>query len=138
MQKLNSILYNKIILQAEEAREFGMEKLAKGALNALPKSPRNDDEDEYYPLSELKDDLYSDLWKMAVKVIDHHDLDSVDISKLDEFIEDFTESFLDSLESHLNVEDKKGKREPTSPGEEDEEQVLIEEAVKEPGLIDEE
>ena len=49
MKKLNEVIYNKLLLQANEAKAQGMERLATGVLNSLGAVPE-DEEAHYIPV----------------------------------------------------------------------------------------
>lgn len=102
MKKLNSIVYNKLLLQAEEAKEQNLEKIANGILGAL--TPYPEDEKINYSFSELNDDVYHNLWSLATNVLKYHNLESVDAEKIHETIEIFAEKFISELETTLGVE----------------------------------
>jgi hypothetical protein len=116
MKKLNKIVYNKLLLQADEAKEQGMKKLAQGILGALTAYPK--DEHGSYASVELNDDIYRGLWALSTNVISYYDLESVDAEKVNEIIEIFAEKFISELETSLGVtEGTVGPLEPKLPGE---------------------
>lgn len=102
MKKLNSVIYEKMILQAEEAKEQNMTKLATAILGSLTSSP--EDEIITYSSGELNNDIYKGLWKLSANVIKYHDLQSVDVEKINETIEILAEKFIENLEISLGVE----------------------------------
>lgn len=114
MKNLNETVYNKILIQAEEAKELGFNKLATGVLGAMAPMPR--ETIESYGALELKEDIYKKLWKAAMDVIAYHDLESVDIQTVDEAVSDLTTKVLSAVEASLNVTDQIGKLEPQLPG----------------------
>ena len=67
MKKLNPIVYHKILLQAEEAKERDMTKLASAVFNTLGSLP--EDEPVIYNNDQLQNDIYDSLWKSAVCVL---------------------------------------------------------------------
>lgn len=116
MKKLNSVIYNKLLLQAEEAKDQDLKKLAHGILGALTPSP--EDEDATYSFGELQDDIYRNLWALSTNVLKYHDLKSVDAEKVNEAIEVFAEKFISELESTLGInKGTVGPLEPKLPGE---------------------
>ena len=110
MKKLNKVIYNKLLLQAEEAKEFELKKIANGVINAIGSFPR--DEIESFSEKELKQDIYDGLWKLAMNVISYHDLESADIMKINASIEDISGRFINELETTLGVVGKIGPQEP--------------------------
>lgn len=109
--KLNKVIYNKLILQAEEAKEIGLNKLASAILNSVGPSYREEDIS-----MKLSENVYNNLWKIALDVINYHDLESVDIQKVDEVITSLAENVIDQLEITLDKKDIIGKLEPKLPG----------------------
>ena len=114
MKKLNEIVYRRLLLQAEEAKERGLHKLADGVLNSL--GPIPEDERVQYSYGELQDDIYKGIWKLAVHVIKFYDVESVDAEKMNEAIETLASKLVDSLEETLAV-DLVGPLDPKVPGE---------------------
>lgn len=116
MKKLNSVVYNKLLLQAEEARDREMIKLASGLMNAL--GPIPEDEMVSYNFDELQDDIYRGLWKLASCVIKYHDLESVDAEKVHEVLESLASKVIKEVEQSLNVDHTQvGPLETKVPGE---------------------
>jgi hypothetical protein len=101
--KLNSVVYNKLILQAEEAKELGLTKLASNILNSVGSFP--DDSLKEYSYEEMSDDIEQDLWKAATRVINYYKLNSVQAEKLDDSINVFSEKLIKELKETLNAND---------------------------------
>lgn len=114
MNKLNPIVYQKILLQAQEAKIREMKKLAGAVLNGL--GPTAAEEKITYSSTELKEDIYNGLWKLAFNVVGYHDLESADIEKLNNAIAFATDNFVRDIEQALDVEGKIGPNEPKLPG----------------------
>ena len=104
MKKLNIVIYNKLLLQAQEAKEQGMIKLASGVFGAIGSVP--EDEICTYNFGELKEDIYCGLWKLAGNVIKYHDLDSANAEKVGEVLESLAEKLIDEVEQALGVENE--------------------------------
>jgi hypothetical protein len=116
MKKLNQTVYEKLILQAEEAKEQNMTKLANAILGSLTSTPET--ESSLYSVADLNRDVYQDLWKVATNVLKYHDLESVDAEKVNEVIEVFANKFVNELEHALSIpEGTVGPLEPKLPGE---------------------
>lgn len=116
MKKLNSVVYNKLLLQGEEAREQKLTKLASGVLGALSPSP--EEELVTYANEEMNDDVHRGLWRLATCVLKYHDISSVDAEKLNQVIESFASKFVDEVEVSLGIEGSRiGPLEPKLPGE---------------------
>lgn len=116
MKNLNPVVYEKLILQAEEAKEQNMPKLATAILGSLTSSPEQ--ELTTYASGELNNDIYRGLWKLATNVIKYYDLESVDAEKVNEVIEVLAKKFISEVEFSLGVEAGTiGPLEPKLPGE---------------------
>lgn len=102
MKKLNSTIYNKLLLQAEEAKDLNMVKLATGILNSIGSMPEEDKMS--YNYNELEDDVYQGLWKLASCVIKYHDLESVDAEKVHEVLEIFASKLIENIEQSLSID----------------------------------
>ncbi len=114
MIKLNAVVYQKILLQAQEAKLRDMKKLANAVLNGVGSTPPENT--SVYSSIELKEDVYNGLWKLAFDVVGYHDLESADIEKLDDVIAIATDNFVKEIECALNVDGKIGPKEPKLPG----------------------
>ncbi len=116
MSKLDPIIYNKLLLQAEEARDQGMVKLADAITEAIGSMSNNKQEGQTY--SSLQEDIHRDLWKIATKLIGFYGLDSVDALKVDTAVASWMTKTIDEIENTLEVgEVVKGPLEPKLPGE---------------------
>jgi hypothetical protein len=116
MKKLNSVIYNKLLAQAEEAKSQGLTKLASGILEAI--GPYPNDESSQYSYSELQDDINRDMWKMATRLMHYYDVESVDAEKLNEAMVVWASKMLEELEVAMNVDSVVvGPLEPKVPGE---------------------
>lgn len=111
MKRLNSVVYHKLILQAEEAKEQDMTKLASGILGAVGPTP--EEETVKYASEEVEEDVYRGLWSLATCVLKHHDVASVDAEKLNEVIESLASKFINEIEESLGVGGKIGTLEPS-------------------------
>jgi len=104
----------KIVLQAQEADEQGLNILAK---NAMAAAKVISNELESYAFDDLKEDIKRDLWKAAAKVMIYHDVDSVDIMKVDAALELVLDKCIAEIERSLNKKTSDiGVLEPKVPG----------------------
>lgn len=116
MKKLNSIIYHKLLLQAEEAKDREMIKLASGLLGSLGATP--EDELVSYNFNELEQGVYDGLWKLAMCVLKYHDLQSADAEKIHETLEVLASKIIEDVECSLGVDNTKiGPLEDVVPGE---------------------
>ena len=118
MKKLNNVIYNKLILQAKEAEEQGLTKLAFGVLNSIGSVP--EDENHNYNYDQLQDDIYNGLWKLANCVIKYHDLNSADVIRINQTLESLAEKVIEEVEHSLNIDySTVGPNEDKVPGQDD-------------------
>jgi hypothetical protein len=118
MKSLKETMYNKIALQAEEAQDLGLKKLASAISDTLSVyEPRPDDKHINYNHNELKLEVYSGLWKLAFEVIAYHDLKSADVQKIDKSITQMVDKFLGEVEASLQVSGVISPLEEKLPGE---------------------
>lgn len=115
MKNLKDVIYNKILIQAEEARELGFDKLAEDVLSVMGPISRTDDEQITYSSAEISKDVHQKLWKIAMDYIKFHDVDSVDIQKIDETLKDLGKTISKNIENALGTSNI-GKIEPKLPG----------------------
>jgi hypothetical protein len=113
---MNSTVYNKLLLQAEEAKDQGMKKLATGILSSLTATP--EDESVKYSSSELDEDIYNGMWALAANVIKYYDVNSVNSEKVNEVIETLSSKFIKEIQASLGTDEiVVGPLEPILPGE---------------------
>jgi hypothetical protein len=114
--KINSVIYKKLLAQAEEAKDQGLVSLAEGILSAIGSYP--DEEKEEYTYSKMKNDIYQDMWKMATRLMYYYDIESADAVKLNESLVTLCSEVIDDLEETLKVNSViKGPLELKLPGE---------------------
>lgn len=115
MRKLSEVIYNKLFLQAEEAKELKFDKLANGIMQAIGPIPT--DEVDEFSYDDLKKEVYNCLWDITISVVNYYDLESADVSKVDSVLEDLSTKFIKEIKETLNVSDGIGPKEPKVPGE---------------------
>lgn len=115
MKRLNSVVYHKLLLQAEEAKDQDMIKLASGILGAVGPTP--EEESVKYSSAEVEEDVHRGLWSLATCILKHHDVSSVDAEKLNEVIEVLASKFINEIENSLGIDGVVGSLEPTVLGE---------------------
>ncbi|CAB4196501.1 hypothetical protein UFOVP1290_21 [uncultured Caudovirales phage] len=115
MKKLNHIVYNKLLLQAEEAKHQQLTKLASNILDAVSDGP--DNQLQEYASIDMDDDINAGLWKLATCVLKHHNVLSVDAEKLNEVIESFANKFVNDVQTSVCINSLQiGELEPKLPG----------------------
>ncbi len=114
MAKLNKIAYNRLLLQAEEAKDQGMVALAEAIMFAI-QAP--DMQENKYSYDDLNRDIYQGLWELASKVAKYYDVEDVRVEKISKVIDSLVSTFIEDLEDALEVEDVKGPKEPKLLGE---------------------
>jgi hypothetical protein len=116
MKRLNSVIYNKLMLQAKEAEAQGLVKLAHNIFGVICGSP--DDEKIQYSIGEMQDEVQQELWKLASNVLKYYDTQSVDALKLNGVIELLTDKFIEDVKSAIHADPViAGPFEPPVPGE---------------------
>ena len=115
MKKVNEVIYNKLLAQAEEAKETGLTKLANNIFEAIGAYP--EDESAEYSHEELEADISKDLWKAATNFISYYGINSVDVEKLNVVLESFAEKLVEDLKETLDVKNDFGPNEPKVFGE---------------------
>ena len=115
MKKLNHIVYNKLLLQAEEAKHQQLTKLASNILGAISDGP--DNQLKEYASVDMDNDINTGLWKLATCILKHHNVLSVDAEKLNEAIELFADKFINEIQTSVGVNPMQiGELEPKLPG----------------------
>jgi hypothetical protein len=102
MKKLNSVVYHKLLLQAEEAKNQDMVKLASGVLGAL--GPVPEEEQVSYNIEELHQDVYQGLWKLATCVLKYHDVNSASVEKINQVLETTASKLIEEVETSIGVD----------------------------------
>ncbi len=116
MKKLNQTVHRKLVAQAQEARGRGLVKMGQDILDAV--GPESMSEPEEYSYSQLKEDIKSDLWKSATRLMGHYNVDSVDAEKVQKTIEALAFDVVSELEDILDVDPADpGTLDPKVPGE---------------------
>lgn len=116
MNTLKSSVFERLILQSEELKERGFEKVASNIVEALEDTQK--DVSREYSYSELQEDLNADLWKAATRFISYYNLDSADVGKLQQALLYAAAAATSEIEQALGVNDKtRGTLEPKVPGE---------------------
>ena len=101
---MKTIIYNKLLLQAQEAKLQGFHRLAGGIFQAIGDEPEDISVD--YSREELQKDVHNGLWKLVNNIIEHYQIESVDAEKIDEFIDVFSSDFIEQLEALIDVDSK--------------------------------
>ena len=114
MKKVGSTLYNKLLLQAQEANDIGYEKLGQAINEAIGSVP---DESLEYSYEELSDDMYKEMWKITASICNYYNVTSLDAKALDPFMEDLSKEIIAKLEGKLKLKLGKHTKEPKIIGE---------------------
>jgi hypothetical protein len=115
MKKLNETIYNKLLLQAEEANDQGLTKLANALFESLAEDAVKENGDS--SLKELKEEIYGDLWKIATKIAAYYGTESLDTMKLDTEINYTSDKLFSLIKNVLDIESTFGPNEPEVIGE---------------------
>lgn len=101
MIKLNKKIYDRLILQAEEAKELGLQKLADGIVSAMPPTPVDNEEKYNVSEAELNDFVYKQLWKVALNIVSFYDAKSIDVEKISDTLNYLGEKIKNDIERSL-------------------------------------
>lgn len=116
MKKLNDVVYNKLVAQAEEAKDQGKIKLATRIYACIGAHPA--DEMTSYSYTQLEEDIRTEMWKAASNVINYYGLESINAESVDAALIACAEIVLKELEDALGIESgTPGPLEPKVPGE---------------------
>ena len=116
MNKLSQGVRQRLVAQAEEAKELQLEKLASDVLSSVGSVARDEGEEFTFSYEQLKEGVHQSLWKIAVNIIAYHDANRSDIQKVDLAVSDLTEKVLAEVERSLNVLEQIGPHEAKLPG----------------------
>jgi hypothetical protein len=114
--KINPILHKKLLAEVEEAKDQHMTKLASalgGAIGPIP-----DDEQNIYTISQVRNDVYDGMWKLATTLLKYHNLTSLPTERLDDVLADLSIEFIEQVESVIDRQNQVGPFEPKLPGQE--------------------
>ncbi len=116
MATLNKIAQQRLLLQAAEAQDRGLDQLSKAIL-AMVKNAAEESKDDY-SYEDMSAEIYQGLWELASKVAKYYNVEEVTAEKLDDVIEEIAENFINNIEEALQVESSQvGPSEPKVPGE---------------------
>lgn len=115
MKKFNEVIKNKLILQAEEARDQKFVKLAEALESTLNET--SDLDSTEYSHEEMYANIYKDLWVAAANVIKYYDVESVDAVKVSQVLEEMTNIIVKNVANAIDVDNTLGPLEPKVPGE---------------------
>ena len=115
MKKLSANVYNRLVLQAQEAKNQNLDKLSNGILQCVGPFPEENNEE--FSQDQLKEAIYNSLWKIATDVINYYDLQTPDALKIDRTLETLSDKVLDEIKKTLEVKKAFGPKEPKVLGE---------------------
>ncbi len=102
--KINKKLYDRLVLQAEEAEKLGMNKIASNVLETA--EPFLENESIEYSYADLENDISKDIWKMATRLFNYYQINNIDIKEFNKIVEASAETLLDELEDALDVKEQ--------------------------------
>jgi len=119
MAKLNKIAHSRLLLQAQEAKEMGLDRLARGMFFALKLAEEDADMPvSKYSYEQMQEEIYQELWELVSKVAQYYDVDNITAEKIDDVLQEMRDNFLEKVEEVLGVEEGSvGALEPEVPGE---------------------
>jgi hypothetical protein len=116
MRTISKNLKSRLLAQSEEAKFYGLEKIATQINNQVNETPVRQDSEEYiYSRSELYNDVEGLLWKAAIRTQDYFGK-TADAATIGTLIESFADDLISSLRTKIGG-DVIGVNEPLVPGE---------------------
>lgn len=104
MNKINKILYNKLLLQAQEARDQNLSKLSDGIFNCIGSYPADaEDKKEKFSYTDLNSEVYKILWKICGQVMRYYNVNAVNAEKMHQILEDLTEEVIENIEENIDI-----------------------------------
>jgi hypothetical protein len=110
-----SIKIDRLTAQAEEARDLGLVKLADCIQEVIKDS--NEDSVEFQ-FSDVSASVEKLLWKSAAQVINYHNVNDADVTKVKRVIDHLVPIVIRELESSIDKQAKVGPLEPKIIGQE--------------------
>lgn len=111
-------LFQRILLQAEEAEFQKMERLASNLTAHLEKvAVRPDDEPYSYSKKEFDSDIMYHLWSAALRTADFHNISRIDAVEVAELLEKHAEEIVNEICIKAGITHGVGAYEPSLPGE---------------------
>lgn len=118
MIKLNSTIHKRLIAQASEAKSLDLVDLADGVLGAIgPVSREENEETPIFSHADLEQEAYNLLWKIAIATVSYHDLEHIDIQRINDILPKLVSKVLASVEEAIDRENDVGPFEMKLPGE---------------------
>ncbi len=99
MKKISQSLYDRLYLQANFAKEYGDDKLANRIFNVIGSLTEEADQDP----NEIIENAKSSLLNCLIDLADLYNKQDIDISEMNNFIEDFVKLFVKKSKDHLKV-----------------------------------
>lgn len=116
MKKISETLYNKLYIQAQTAKEVGLVSLGNAIDETIGAFPEESPKE--YSYDQLSEDVYKEIWKVTASISEYHNVESLDIGKLDPYIQEITIRVMDAIEDKLNLKANTFTKEPKIIGEE--------------------
>ncbi len=105
MLKLSKVVHQRLISQAEEAKELKLNNLSENVLSVVGPVPRDENEEQEKILyADLEKEIDKGLWKIAVQIIAYHNAKSADIQKIEEVLGSFKQNILAEVEELLSAD----------------------------------
>lgn len=105
MTHVRKKIYDRIVAQAEEARDRGFDELSEFAFKSVGSFP----EEEYvYQKDEMENEVQTNLWKSAIEIIKYYDIVNADIGKINAIIKKCSEDLEKELKTSFDVKNQLG------------------------------
>lgn len=125
MRTITEKLSARLKVQAKEADVVGLKKLGSHLKRLSETKTRPTSSSYVYPETDLKQDVEGPLWDAVLRIADYYDC-NIDAEFVQNNIEKLAEELVRVISKQAGIKHGVGVYEPTVPGEEVAEQVLIE------------
>lgn len=115
MKKMNQQLQDRLMLQVSEAKTIGLTKLGVAVADAILHAQVATDTGTFNH-EELIEAVRGALWKAACKIAIYHDLQMIDIQKVEGIVASAANELIHSIERSYEVENEVGPFEERVPG----------------------
>jgi len=116
MRTITSLMYNKLAVQASEAANLGLNKVAEALDNCLEVSVRPDGELYSYAQDEIQADVEKNIWQAMIRTADYYG-STFDAANMQKVVEKLAANLMEEVRKDVGNTSGVGAYEPTVPGE---------------------
>lgn len=100
MKKISKVLYDRLYVQAELAKDIGNKQLSDSIFKIIGAGVEEFDQN----INEIEDNVKSSLINCIIDLADHYNKQDIDISEINKFSELFVKLFIKKSKEHLKVD----------------------------------